>query len=134
MHDSTVLETLPTPIASDTLRLFHEGVDRYRPAACGLELEEETGSPEASTRNLARLLEGDRLIARIWMAPGRALVLFNTWETHLALGLSLDDPEKREALTRLASQNHFGEYEQLKRFYDAIPADTYDGHLPDIDR
>ncbi len=46
---------------SEMLWLFHQKTDRYQPAASGLTLEEETGSPEVSTRNLARLLEGDRL-------------------------------------------------------------------------
>ncbi len=71
------------------LWLFHQKTDRYQPAASGLTLEEETGSPEVSTRNLARLLEGDRLIANIMLKPGRALILFHNWEMHLALGLSL---------------------------------------------
>ena len=46
---------------SEMLWLFHQKTDRYQPAASGLTLEEETGSPEVSTRNLAKLLEGDRL-------------------------------------------------------------------------
>ncbi len=117
-------------IASDMLRLFHDGPARYQPAAPGLVLEEETGSAEVSTRNLNKLLAGDRVLTNIWVRAGRALVLFHSGETFLALGLSLDDPVKREAVTRLASENGYGDYETLKRFYDALP-ENYDSELPD---
>ena len=96
---------MPTPIASDMLRLFREGVNRYQPAASGLMLEEETGCPQVSTRNVAKLLEGDRVITKIMLKPGRALILFHNWETQLALGLSLNESHKREALTRITIED-----------------------------
>lgn len=129
MQHSTVLKTMPTSIRSDMLRMFNEGVDGYQPVADGLELEEETGNPEVSTRNLSMLLDGNRVITNIMLKPGRALVLFNTWEMHLALGLCLDRSVSREALTRIAVKAGYGDYYRLRIIYDAIPED-HDSQLP----
>jgi len=120
------------PVISEMLRLFHEGIERYQPSLSGFNLEEETGDPGKSSRNLAKLLEGHRLVGSITVHKGdRALVLFNTGEAYLALGFGLVSPEKREAVTRFAAKIGYGEYERLKSFYDAIP-DDYDSQLPPV--
>jgi hypothetical protein len=113
--------------------MYLGGVDRYQPEATGERLEEETGDPGVSTHNLAKLLMGDRVVAHVMVRPGRSLIVFNTHECYLALGLAIDCPKKREALTRFVSSIGYGDYDNLLRFYTVLAETnpTYDSELPD---
>lgn len=124
------------PMISQMLQMFYEGARRYTPVYPGCTLEEETGDPSASTRNLEKLLAGDLFVTHVMLQPQeggrcRAMILFNDGSQFVALGFGLNKPEKREALTRFASRIGYGEYERLKRFYDAIPED-FSGPLPAV--
>lgn len=90
-------------------------------------LEEETGDPGVSTRNIAKLLEGDRFIYHVDLRHGGVLFVFNTFEMYLAKGFNLQKGLK--ALTYWASEHGYGPFDELKKFYDAIPKDWL-GSLP----
>ena len=123
-------------LISELERLFNEGVDRYQPVFPGVDLEEETGDPDVSTRNLNKLLEGNVLVDRIVVHPkdksqGRVLLLLTPGVEYLALGFGLDRPEKMVALTRFAASIGYGDYERLMKFYGLFSPE-YDGLLPGV--
>ena len=141
---------MTVPVISEMVRMFNEDAQPYTPAYPGLDLERETGDPDVSIRNLARLLEGDMFVNHIILRPCRkviscedkpcdelecrTLVLFNTGAAYLALGFSMANATKRDALARFASSIGYGDYTRLKKFYDAVGASIpdFDGVLPPV--
>ena len=138
------------PVIPEMLKSFNDGAMPYRPVYPGIELEEETGDPEVSARNLAKLLEAEMFVSQIVLRPCkemiscekapcekvecRTLVLFNTGAAYLALGFSMANATKRDALTRFAASIGYGDYSRLKKFYDAVGASIpdFDGMLPSV--
>ena len=110
------------PVATPMLAFYHSDQPTYQPThAVPLQLED--GNPQASLENLKRL---KLVIQDIWVRKGlsRALIQFSTGEQYLAFGLR--DPA---ALAHVAAEAGFGEYHDLKDFYECLPAE-YDDKLP----
>jgi hypothetical protein len=118
-------------VKCEMLRYYHEGVDKYQPTADDCELEPETGDTAVSVRNVKKLLEGDRVLRQIAVKKDKAMFFFHTAEMLTTLGLGLGDPERLDALTRIASDEGWGDYDRLRHFYGAFPND-YDGLLPPV--
>ena len=110
------------PLKSEMLLLAAKN-ESYTPEG----LEEETGDPSASTRNIAKLLEGDRFVWHATIYPGGVLFVFNTFEMYLAKGFNLQ--KGRLALIYWASDTGYGSFDEVMKFYDAIPPDWL-GTLP----
>jgi hypothetical protein len=108
---------------SEVLRFIKDRVEQYQPVVEGLELEEETGCPDVSLRNLTKLIEAKQVVERISVPPDpkycRAVVHFASGEQYLALGLGLLDADKRAALQKFVAQIGYHEYDQQIRDYDA---------------
>jgi hypothetical protein len=111
--------TVITPL----LALFRSDETAYQPVHPVGPLEMENGDPQASLENLKRL---KLVIQDIWVRKGlsRALIQFSTGEQYLAFGLR--DPA---ALAHVAAEAGYGEYHDLKGFYECLPPE-YDDKLP----
>ena len=111
--------TVVTPM----LALFRSDETSYQPVHPSGPLALEDGNPQASLGNLKRL---ELVIQDIWVRKGlsRALIQFSTGEQYLAFGLR--DPA---ALAHVAAEAGYGEYHDLKGFYECLPPE-YDDKLP----
>lgn len=109
-------------IESGTVRAWKTGVESYVPVFDGRPLEEETGSPEPSRRNLQVILQKTELAS---LVPGTSgvLVVFCTGETYLATGFSITDDLRCKALAKFAAKSKNADANALYSVYRSLPAD-----------
>jgi hypothetical protein len=116
-------------IVSDVVKMLDEPGIQYHPEWNAIDLEPETGNPQASLENCHRLLSKGLTWLGFVAGPAGIVVIFETGETILSTGLALGGGPRTEALAALAAKIGLGPADELARWYTSLGAD-YRGPVP----